>query len=218
MFNLKKVLITAGPTYEPIDPVRFIGNRSSGKMGYELAKAFLNANAQVILVSGPVNLSLSHQNLNLIKVETAQEMYIACKQHFPTADIAVFAAAVADYTPIVVQDQKIKKQPDNEHMVLQLKKTTDILAELSKAKSSQQCVVGFSLETENALENARKKLVSKKCNLIVLNTLEDEGAGFARDTNKIYILSDRGDVTPFPLKSKTSVALDVLEYISNYIQ
>ncbi|MBL6444916.1 bifunctional phosphopantothenoylcysteine decarboxylase/phosphopantothenate--cysteine ligase CoaBC [Fulvivirga sp. 29W222] len=211
----KKVLITAGPTYEAIDPVRFIGNHSSGKMGYALAHHMALNGAQVVLISGPSQQSVDHNNIELIKVTSAQEMYDACIQHFPNADIAVLSAAVADYKPAQMSDQKIKKKSNS--LTLELVKTQDIAASLGKLKKNGQFTVGFALETENELDNAQNKIKSKNFDLIVLNSLNDKGAGFGHDTNKISIIDKQNNVRDFELKSKTDVAKDIINTIIEVI-
>lgn len=211
-----KVLITAGPTYEPIDPVRFIGNRSSGKMGYAIAEALANAGAEVILVSGPVNVKANHENIKVIPVETAAEMYEACHQHFDSCQIAILAAAVADYTPANPANQKIKKK--TEEFSLELVKTKDILKSLGEIKQDEQILVGFALETNNELEHAKGKLEKKNLDFIVLNSLRDKGAGFKHDTNKITIVDRNNKITKFELKEKLLVAEDILAYLLEYLK
>ena len=211
LFKGKKVLVTAGPTHEKIDPVRFIGNHSSGKMGYALANGMADKGAQVILVSGPTDLTVDHPNIRLIRVESAGEMYSECIAHYEHADVAVLAAAVADYTPREKSAQKIKKQENG--LKLALVKTPDIALELGKIKKPHQINVGFALETENEAENAQKKLTSKNFDLIVLNSLRDMGAGFGHDTNKITIM-DKNNSHNFELKSKQEVAEDIIAAIS----
>ncbi len=206
----KKILITAGPTYEAIDPVRFIGNYSSGKMGYALAEAASNLGAQVILISGPVNLSLETEFVKEIKVNTAREMYDKAHIHFKECDIAILSAAVADFTPKEVASQKIKKKENT--LSITLEKTKDILASLGEIKRDQ-ILVGFALETENELENAKTKLKKKNLDLIVLNSLNDKGAGFKTDTNKVTIIGKDNKVHPFPVKPKIEVANDILQHI-----
>lgn len=215
MFQNKKILITAGPTYEPIDPVRFIGNRSTGKMGIEIAKAFLAEGAEVILVLGPVSVEVpKHVNLKIVSVETAAQMYEACKAYFEDYDIGVFAAAVADYTPKVTAENKIKKSDDT--FLLELVKTKDILLEAGKNKKPHQLIVGFALETDNEVSHAQQKLNKKNADFIVLNSLNDTGAGFKHSTNKITILEKSGRLTNFELKSKEEVARDIINYLKNY--
>jgi phosphopantothenoylcysteine decarboxylase/phosphopantothenate--cysteine ligase len=205
-----KILITAGPTYEAIDPVRFIGNRSSGKMGVELALNFANKGAQVNLVLGPSSISVSHKNITVRKVESAKEMYSNAIEHFSTSTIVIAAAAVADYTPKAVSSQKIKKEEGTPQ--IELIKTKDILAEMGATKTNQ-FLVGFALETHNEIENAKSKLQRKNLNLIVLNSLNDKGAGFQSDTNKITILTKSNKKLSFELKSKQDVAEDIVNTI-----
>ena len=209
----KKVLVTAGPTYEAIDPVRFIGNHSSGKMGVALAEEFAKRGAQVILILGPSNVEVSSQ-VNTIKVTSAQEMYDACIKDFPGMDIAVMAAAVADYMPQHASSEKIKKTADD--LTLDLKKTNDILKEMGRQKNKDQIVVGFALETNNEKENALSKLENKSIDLIVLNSLNNEGAGFGTDTNKIAIFDKQGNEFHFETKSKKLVAKDIVNTIIQY--
>lgn len=211
----KKVLITAGPTYEALDPVRFIGNHSSGKMGYALADAMAAEGAEVTLVSGPSTAALSNSSINLIKVNSAQEMYDVCLNFFSETDVAILAAAVADYKPAHVAEQKIKKKADS--LTLELVKTQDIAAALGKLKKNGQFTVGFALETENEMENARKKLRSKNFDLIVLNSLNETGAGFGHNTNKISIIDKQNNVRDFELKNKKEVARDIVNTIIDTI-
>jgi len=206
----KTVLLTAGPTYEAIDPVRFIGNHSSGKMGYALAEHAADLGANVILISGPVHLEPQNQNIHRIAVTSAAEMYNEAHKHFADSHIAILSAAVADYTPVHVGEEKIKKKTDEFH--LELTKTKDILKSLGQIKTSQ-FLVGFALETENEVENAKGKLVSKNLDLIVLNSLRDPGAGFAGDTNKVTLINKKGVYKEFDLKTKTEVAVDIFNYI-----
>lgn len=214
-FYGKKILITAGPTYEKIDPVRFIGNHSSGKMGFELAKAAAKAGAEVILIAGPSYQLTDGLPIQRIDVVSADEMYQAVMQHFNDVDIAIAAAAVADYKPKETATQKIKKS-DNE-LVITLIKNQDILATMGRLKTHQY-LMGFALETENAQKNAIDKLHKKNLNAIVLNTLEDEGAGFQKDTNKITIFDNYNNSTEFALQSKSQVAQNILNYIQKNIQ
>ncbi|NJM26118.1 MAG: bifunctional phosphopantothenoylcysteine decarboxylase/phosphopantothenate--cysteine ligase CoaBC, partial [Bacteroidia bacterium] len=207
----KQVLVTAGPTYEAIDPVRFIGNHSSGKMGFAIAEALANHGARVNLVTGPTQLHTEHPGITVKHVVSSDDMYNACTQLFPTTDIAVLAAAVADYKPAVVAEQKIKKK-DND-MALQLIKTHDIAASLGKLKHNGQVIVGFALETEQEQANAMKKLESKNFDLIVLNSLNDSGAGFGHDTNKISIIDRKHAIRSFELKNKSEVANDIVDAI-----
>ncbi len=206
----KKVLITAGPTNEGIDPVRFIGNHSSGKMGYAIAAEFANRGADVTLISGPTTLDLPHPSVSRIQVTSAEEMFEAASQYFDKCDAAILAAAVADYKPQKTALQKIKKSGSS--LTIELVKTTDIAETLGKRKK-QQVFVGFALETENELENARAKLSRKNFDLIVLNSLNDEGAGFGVDTNKITLLDKENNITHFELKNKTLVALDIADAV-----
>jgi len=214
-FHNKKVLISAGPTHEPIDPVRFIGNRSSGKMGYAIAEELANRGAKVFLVSGPVNIFSNHNNIELIKVETAEQMYNACHKVFKKTDIAILAAAVADFTIKNPSKKKIKKKKDSNEMILNLVKTKDILKSLGKIKT-KQILVGFALETNNEQENAVKKLKTKNLDFIVLNSLKDKGAGFALDTNKVTILDKYNKIHKFELKSKVKVAKDIANFIEKF--
>jgi len=207
----KHALVTAGPTHEALDPVRFIGNNSSGKMGFAIAEALAHAGAKVTLVSGPTQLTPQHPEIEIKRVTSAADMYEACKEVFPTTDISVLSAAVADYRPATVADQKIKKK-DND-LTLQLVKTRDIAAELGKQKKSGQFIVGFALETENEEQNAMKKIEAKNFDLIVLNSLNDKGAGFGHDTNKIKLIDKKGEVFEFSLKNKKEVASDIVNAI-----
>jgi phosphopantothenoylcysteine decarboxylase/phosphopantothenate--cysteine ligase len=213
IFAGKKMLITAGPTQEPIDPVRYISNHSTGKMGYQLAEAAASMGADVILVSGPSSLD-KPSGVTFIKVVSAKDMFLAVEKHFSVADIVILSAAVADYTPITVSDKKIKKK--EEQFNIELTKTIDIAKETGKLKKEKQITVGFALETDNELENAKGKLASKNLDLIVLNSLNDQGAGFGHDTNKITILDRDNKIRNFGLKSKKEVALDILEAIHEY--
>lgn len=206
----RKVLITAGPTYEAIDPVRFVGNHSSGLMGFELAKAAANLGAQVVLVSGPSHLKVEHEKVNLIRVISANEMYDAVHDHFDEVDITICAAAVADYRPKSVADQKIKKTSGD--LSIELVKNKDILLSLGK-KKTKQFLVGFALETENELENAKGKLKKKNLDAIVLNSLNDVGAGFGKATNKITFIDKNSSIKTFELKTKADVAEDILSEI-----
>lgn len=216
-FSGKKVLITAGPTYEAIDPVRFIGNHSSGLMGIEIARAFADQGAEVTLVLGPSNISPNRNNINLLPVTSAKEMYDAVMTFFPKTDIAVLSAAVADFRPEMVADQKIKKNPDTDSITLKLVKTDDILKTVGSQKKENQVVVGFALETENGIANAKKKLHTKNIDLIVLNEMSEQGVGFKTKTNKISIINKNDEMTEFDLKPKSEVALDVLNAIYQYI-
>ena len=207
----KTVLVTAGPTHEAIDPVRFIGNHSSGKMGFAIAESLANCGAIVNLVTGPTTQHTSHPGINVKRILSAEDMYNACVELFPKTDIAVLAAAVADYKPTVVADQKIKKK--DETLVLELTKTHDIAASLGKLKHNGQVIVGFALETEHEKNNAVKKLETKNFDLIVLNSLNDSGAGFGHDTNKISIIDKQQNVRSFELKNKKEVAHDIVSAI-----
>jgi phosphopantothenoylcysteine decarboxylase/phosphopantothenate--cysteine ligase len=204
-------LVTAGPTYENIDPVRFIGNHSSGKMGFALAETFAQHGAQVILITGPTELNTHHQQIKRIDVRSASEMYEKTIAEFKKCQIAVMSAAVADYTPEQVAVTKIKKQGNELH--LRLKKTKDILAELGKLKNKKQFLVGFALETDNEIDNAKLKLQKKNLDFIVLNSLRTKGAGFGYDTNKVSIIDRNGTVTHSKLKSKTETSHDIVNKI-----
>jgi phosphopantothenoylcysteine decarboxylase/phosphopantothenate--cysteine ligase len=208
-----KILVTAGPTHEAIDPVRFIGNNSSGKMGIAIAEEFAEKGHNVVLVKGPTHLTSNHPLVKEIKVESAQEMYEAAKQYFQQSDVVVFAAAVADYKPKHAANTKIKKK--EESYTLELVKTVDIASELGKTKKQQQMCVGFALETDNEMSNATEKLGKKNLDFIVLNSMKDEGAGFGYDTNKITIIDKDENVTKFDLKPKRDVARDIVDYVFN---
>ncbi len=208
----KKALITAGPTYEAIDPVRFIGNHSTGKMGFAIAEELAAAGAQVDLVTGPTTLTVTAKSITVHPVTSALEMFEQCKQLFPAADITVLSAAVADYMPKNRSEQKIKK---GEGLTLELVRTPDIAKELGKKKQPHQVIVGFALETENERSNAETKLVEKNFDFIVLNSLKDPGAGFGHDTNKVEIISRRNGSHRFELKSKREVARDIVDTITS---
>ena len=210
-FKDKQVLITAGPTQEPIDPVRYISNHSTGKMGYAIARAFARAGAEVTLVSGPTALPLPHPAVRRVLVRSAQEMYAASAEAFPTTDLMILNAAVADYTPAHPADQKIKK--NESAFSLELTKTTDIAATLGSQKRADQLMMGFALETNNEHENALGKLHRKNLDWIVLNSLRDSGAGFGHDTNKITVMDRAGQVRSFDLKTKEEVADDLLTLV-----
>ncbi len=210
----KKVLITAGPTYEEIDPVRFIGNRSSGKMGIAIANEFAKQGAEVTLVLGPSKLS-PEKNVNCVRVESANEMFEHCTSLFKHSDIAILAAAVADYKAADYSPKKIKKTKDN--LKIKLEPTPDILATLGKQKK-KQCLIGFALESENVIEYAKQKIKNKNLDFIVANSLQDEGAGFATDTNKVTIIDKKGKVFNYPLKSKEAVAKDILNFTLSYLK
>ena len=206
----KKILFTAGPTFEAIDPVRFIGNHSSGKMGFALAEVAANLGAEVTLISGPVSLRMDHAMVKVVSVISAQQMYDAVHEYFSNCDVAILSAAVADYRPKEVASEKIKKKEGV--LTLRLEKTKDILASLGAAKE-HQFLVGFALETENELENAKTKLKKKNLDLIVLNSLRDKGAGFGTDTNKVTLIDKDNKVIPFQVKTKKEVANDILTHI-----
>ncbi|WP_298778596.1 bifunctional phosphopantothenoylcysteine decarboxylase/phosphopantothenate--cysteine ligase CoaBC [uncultured Polaribacter sp.] len=206
----KKVLITAGPTYEAIDPVRFIGNHSSGKMGFALAKVAANLGAEVFLISGPSHQQIKHSFVKRVDVVSAAEMYTASHQYFNDCDIAILSAAVADYRPKNIVSQKIKKKDAT--LNIELEPTKDILASLGEIKK-HQFLVGFALETNNEIENAKSKIKRKNLDAIVLNSLQDKGAGFATNTNKITIIDKNLNEKPFELKSKTDVAVDIINEI-----
>ncbi|MFL9843909.1 bifunctional phosphopantothenoylcysteine decarboxylase/phosphopantothenate--cysteine ligase CoaBC [Flavobacterium rhizosphaerae] len=209
----KKVLITAGPTYEPIDPVRFIGNYSTGKMGYDIAAEAAAQGAEVVLISGPTHLQLPAGNITAVNVVSSQQMYEACHAHFDNADVVIAAAAVADYRPAVVATQKIKKNEPG--LMLELEKTKDILASLGERKKNQ-FLIGFALETENEIEHARQKIKKKNLDLIVLNSLNDEGAGFGKPTNKVTFIDSQFNEEPMELKTKEAVAKDIINKIKKH--
>ena len=206
----KKILITAGPTYEAIDPVRFIGNHSSGKMGFDIAESAASFGAEVVLVSGPTHCKIKNTNIKLISVVSAQQMFDACHLYFNEVDVAIAAAAVADYRPKVVAQQKIKKSEAN--FTIELEKTKDILESLGKIKKNQ-FLIGFALETENEIENAKAKIQKKNLDLIVLNSMNDEGAGFGKSTNKVTFIDKHSTVESMQLKSKEEVAADIINKI-----
>ena len=206
----KKIVITAGPTYEPLDPVRFIGNHSTGKMGFDIANEAAQRGADVTLITGPTGLKSSNTSITLIRVNTANEMYEACHKLFSSADIVIGAAAVADYRPKNIAEQKIKK--NDEEFVITLEKNPDILASLGAIKD-KQFLVGFALETENEIEYAKSKLKKKNLDLIVLNSLNDEGAGFGKPTNKVTFIDKYLNIYPQELKSKEAVAKDIIDQI-----
>jgi len=206
----KKILITAGPTYEAIDPVRFIGNHSSGKMGFDIAEQAASLGAEVILISGPTHLKPKSPKIQQISVTSAQQMYDVSHDYFDAVDAAIAAAAVADYRPKFPASQKIKKTEDA--FTIELEKTQDILASLGKLKK-KQFLVGFALETENEIENAKQKIQKKNLDLIVLNSLQDEGAGFGKSTNKVTFIDKNFNIEPMPLKSKEAVAEDILNKV-----
>jgi phosphopantothenoylcysteine decarboxylase/phosphopantothenate--cysteine ligase len=206
----KNILITAGPTYEAIDPVRFIGNHSTGKMGFDIAESAAKSGANVILVSGPTALEVKNSNIKLVRVTSASQMFEACHQFYKEVDVAICAAAVADYKPKYTANQKIKKSDNS--FTIELEKTKDILASLGEIKQNQ-FLIGFALETENEIENAKLKIQKKNLDLIVLNSLQDQGAGFATATNKVTIIDSQFVVEPMPLKSKEAVADDIINKV-----
>ncbi len=212
----KKVLITAGPTYEPLDPVRFIGNHSTGKMGFAVAEAMAAHGAEIELITGPTHLQAQHPHIHVTRVMSARQMYEAAARVFPQSAITVLAAAVADYRPAEIADQKIKKKEDT--FSLSLVKNVDIAATLGQQKQSSQIMVGFALETENEAANAQQKLRKKNLDMIVLNSLNDKGAGFGHDTNKISVIQKDGTSQSFELKSKQEVAEDIVRLIAGLVQ
>jgi phosphopantothenoylcysteine decarboxylase/phosphopantothenate--cysteine ligase len=214
--NGKTVLVTAGPTYEPLDAVRFIGNYSSGKMGFALAECLAECGARVKLVSGPVSLNPSHRHIDYYPVQTAQEMLAQCLACFKEADGAILSAAVADYRPKSPVAHKIKRKPEN--WIIELEPNPDIAAELGKIKQPHQFLAGFALETDNEIANAQEKLKKKNFDFIVLNSLQDEGSGFNSDTNKITIIGKNNKKTHFELKSKQEAAYDIIHYLDHLLQ
>ena len=221
--NGKTALVTAGPTRESLDPARFLSNPSTGKMGIAIAETLAELGAEVVLVKGPTPLKANHHSIDELTVTSAAEMHEVCMTQFPKSDIAVMAAAVADLTPARFSDKKLKKEAfgnseaASENISIQFKKTKDILSGLGKLKTPEQVLVGFALETNDALENAKRKLKTKNCDLIILNSLNDEGAGFQHDTNKISILNRAEKITTFDLKSKKQVASDIVNEIINLL-
>ena len=211
----KNILITAGPTYEKIDPVRFIGNYSSGKMGYALAETCAQMGANVTLVSGPVQIKAQHPNIAVTSVESAAQMYQATTEAFPTADAAILCAAVADFTPITKADSKIKRGDNG--MSIELQPTQDIAAALGKAKQANQVLVGFALETDNEAANAAQKLARKNLDFIVLNSLNNPGTCFGYDNNQITIIDKNGQTKDYPAKSKQAVASDIVENLCEWL-
>lgn len=209
----KKVMITAGPTYEKIDPVRFIGNYSSGKMGYALAEECAERGAEVVLISGPVSIKAHHPSIKVMSVESAQQMHDAALSAFADSDAAIMCAAVADYAPVVVAEKKIKREKDD-IPVIELKKNPDIAAALGKIKKPGQMLVGFALETDNEMANAQSKLERKNLDMIVLNSLADKQAGFGVDTNKVTIIEKDGKVHSYEVKPKKEVAADIVDLIT----
>lgn len=212
-FKGKKVVVTAGPTYEKIDPVRFIGNYSSGKMGLAIAEEFAGRGAEVVLVCGPVNLKTSHPAIRRADVESAAQMYEVTSKEFVNSDVAVLSAAVADFTPKEKADHKIKRGKDD--LLLELLPTKDIAAELGRIKTASQLLVGFALETNDEEVNALSKMQRKNLDMIVLNSLNDKGAGFSVDTNKVTILDKAGNKTVYELKTKVEVAKDIVDQIAS---
>ena len=206
-----RVLITAGPTYERIDPVRFIGNHSTGKMGFALAEAFADRGFDVLLIAGPVHIVAVNPAIKRIDVVSADDMYRAVRQHFAESDVAVFCAAVADFTPTVAADRKIKRKTDD--LVIRLKPTQDIAAAAGRQKRQGQFIVGFALETDDEEANAVDKMQRKNLDMIVLNSLNDQGAGFGYDTNKVTVIERNGQRTGLPLQSKTEVARRIVEAV-----
>jgi phosphopantothenoylcysteine decarboxylase/phosphopantothenate--cysteine ligase len=214
-FEGKKILITAGPTYEPIDPVRYIGNHSSGRMGYALAEEFAGRGGRVQLVSGPVTIAAVNTNIRISQVTTAEEMYRACLKYFPDAEITIMAAAVADFTPSTVHNLKLKKSAGE--MTILTKRTKDILLELGKKKKQDQLLVGFALETDDEIKNAKLKLKNKNLDLIVLNSLKEKGAGFGYTTNKIMMIDKKGNIERGDLKPKSDVARDIADKVNDLL-
>lgn len=212
-FKGKKVVVTAGPTYEKIDPVRFIGNYSSGKMGLAIAEEFAGRGAEVVFVCGPVNLKTSHPAIRRVDVESAAQMYEVTSKEFVNSDVAVLSAAVADFTPREKADHKIKRGKDD--LLLELLPTKDIAAELGRIKTASQLLVGFALETNDEEVNALSKMQRKNLDMIVLNSLNDKGAGFGVDTNKVTIMDKSGDKTVYELKTKVEVAKDIVDQIAS---
>ncbi len=214
----KQILVTAGPTHEAIDPVRYLGNRSSGKMGFALARELASRGASVHLVAGPTSVEApAHQNIHLVRVVSARDMLGSCIQLFPVCDAAIMAAAVADYTPSKAADQKIKKDREGAPLELTLLPTTDILGEMGKNKKGQ-VLAGFALEPANGEENARKKLAEKNLDFIVLNSLEDKGAGFLHNTNKVAIIGNNQEILRYELKDKQEVAADIADTLEKYLK
>lgn len=211
-YQSKNIVITAGPTYEKIDPVRFIGNYSSGKMGYAIAEKLSEQGANVTLISGPTNLNCPNDKIKFIRVESALEMFNEVKQAFKDCQIAIMAAAVADFRPAEFSNLKIKKKEDR--FTIELVKNPDILAYLGEIKKEDQLTIGFALENFNEFENAKKKLLNKNADAIILNSLNNKGAGFQHDTNQIKIILKNGLIFEFKLKSKQLVAKDIIECIA----
>lgn len=216
MLSGKRILITAGPTKEFIDPVRFISNASSGKMGYAVAEELSSKGADVILVSGPTNLKCISPQIKIVQVTTALEMLQACQHYFDSVDIAIFTAAVADYRPMIMESSKIKKS--DETMLIQLTKNPDIAYEFGKGKRADQLSIGFALETDNIVEYGKGKMQKKNLDFIVLNTTNENGEGFGFDTNKISLLFRDNSIEHFPLKSKKEVASDIIASLEKQLQ
>lgn len=216
ILDRRSVLITAGPTFEALDPVRFIGNHSSGKMGYRIADELSSMGAEVILISGPTQQKVRNRDIEVIQVSTADQMFKEVQKLWPMSDFGIFSAAVADYKPKEQEIKKIKK--NKEELSIDLVRNPDILKWAGDHKSNQQTLVGFALETNDLLENGRKKLISKNLDFIVLNTLKDKGAGFGVDTNKISILDSHNNLEEFELKPKAEVAKDIVSYLKTYLE
>lgn len=212
----KKVLVTAGPTYEPIDPVRFIGNFSSGKMGFALAEELAERGAEVVLICGPTSLNIKHTSIYRIDVQTADEMFNVAEKHFDQCDAAIMAAAVADFKPAQRFDKKVKR--NNDELTIHLKPNKDIAAHLGKIKKKNQVIIGFALETNDEIENAKMKINNKNLDFIVLNSLKDHQAGFGFDTNKISIIDSKGVLEAFELKTKKEVAKDIINQLSDLFE
>lgn len=211
-FSGKKIMITAGPTQEPLDPVRYISNHSTGKMGYALAESLAEEGAEVFLISGPTSLKISSRSIHLIQVLTAREMYQEAINYFPQVQSTILTAAVADYRPKEVKAQKIKSR--DQDLIIELEKNPDIAQSLGENKKPDQILVGFALETDHEIENAREKILKKNLDFIVLNSMQDSGATFGHDTNKITILDQDGSIKNYELKSKREVAIDIVNYLS----
>ena len=216
ILDRRSVLITAGPTFEALDPVRFIGNHSSGKMGYRIADELSSMGAEVILISGPTQQKVRNRDIEVIQVSTADQMFKEVQKLWPMSDFGIFSAAVADYKPKEQEIKKIKK--NKEELSIDLVRNPDILKWAGDHKSNQQTLVGFALETNDLLENGRKKLISKNLDFIVLNTLQDKGAGFGVDTNKVSILDSHNNLEEFELKPKAEVAKDIVSYLKTYLE
>lgn len=216
-FAKKNILITAGPTYEKIDAVRFVGNFSSGKMGFALAEEFAQRGANVTLIAGPTHLNISHPNIRRVNIVSAVEMYEEAMRCFPQSDVAILSAAVADFRPENPAEEKIKKTSNSQTMDIHLVQNPDILASLGKIKTDKQRLVGFALETNDELANAQKKLTKKNLDFIVLNSLQDSGAGFGHDTNKVSILHKTGEIEHGELKTKKEVATDIANQVKRIL-